>query len=156
MFLDFSIQLSLFKQLTQGHLNFILSSLLPSLHYANYINSYTRLSYLALMCDELIQSRFICIYTKIVWPISLIFEWMIMFLFYSRCDPIPFKKIHFLLLVQIDFKKHILNFTKFCQHFALVFRLHEMKVIMNHNQICTWISTQNTVDKYSQFLRCVY
>jgi len=27
-----------------------------------------------------------------------------------------------------------------------------MKVIINHNQICTWRSIQNTIDKYSWIL----
>jgi len=48
-------------------------------------------------------------------------------------------------LVHITFKIHILNFTKFCQHFALAFKIHEMKVIINHNQICTQRSIQNTI-----------
>jgi len=34
---------------------------------------------------------------------------------------------------------------KFFQHFALVFRIHKMKVIIDHNQICTQWSIQNTV-----------
>jgi len=55
-------------------------------------------------------------------------------------------------LVHINFKIHILNFTKFRQHFAMVFKLHEMKVIINHSQICTQRSIQNTIDKYSWIL----
>jgi len=41
---------------------------------------------------------------------------------------------------------------KFFQHFALIFKLYEMKLIINHNQISTQRSIQNTVNKYSWIL----
>jgi len=41
---------------------------------------------------------------------------------------------------------------KFCQHLALVFKLYEIEVIINHNQMCTRRSIQNTINKYSWIL----
>ena len=100
------------------HKYFTSSSLLSSLHCANCINYSTYFSYSTLMCGELIQARFIRIYTEIVWIIFVIFKWMMTSHLYSRCDHTPFKKIHFFfrLLVHINFKKYRFNHTK-CPRF---------------------------------------
>jgi len=36
--------------------------------------------------------------------------------------------------------------------FCIGLQVNEMKAIINHNQICTWRSIQNTIDKYSWIL----
>jgi len=51
-------------------------------------------------------------------------------------------------MVHITFKKRILNITKICHHFALVFKIHEIKVIINTIKYSPEDHDKNTVDKY--------
>jgi len=76
----------------------------------------------------------------------------------QRQNHILIKKIMFTYsLIHINFKQHFLNFKKkkLYKHYLLVFKLLKMKVVINHNQICTWISMQKRINKNSWYIRHV-